>query len=98
GWLARRTLSEFAIWWECDPPDAGTRDVDEAPWTGMPPAMADMHTPEGKRRGTPFTILCGHPRAHVQLMRYVREHDWGWVRERVHSEPAVEGVVRTTMR
>ncbi|MGH2635748.1 MAG: hypothetical protein ACRDHU_06360 [Actinomycetota bacterium] len=89
GWLGRRALAEFAIWLEADPPRAGRRELDLMPWRGMPPATADLHTSEGRRAGTMITLLCGHPKGHLGLMRTVAAEGWLGVRARVHSEPVL---------
>ena len=91
GWIARRALSEFAIWLQADPPAGGPRTVDDAPWAGMPPAMADMHTLEGRRLRTLMTILCGAPEGHVALMEEVQALGWASVRELIHAEESLKG-------
>jgi hypothetical protein len=93
-YLGPRSLSEFAIWSIADPPPGGTRSVDEATWQGVPPAMADLHTREGRRRGTMITILCGHPDGHVGLMHAVDLDGWAGVRGFVHGEPILPGEIR----
>ncbi len=93
-WLGRRALSEFAIWLEADPPAGGKRSLDSHTWEGMPPAMADMHTPEGRRHKTLITILCGHPDGHIWLMDEVADVGWDWVRRGVHADEPLEGEIR----
>ena len=96
GRLGKRAFSEFAIWLEASPEAGGKRTLDRHRWRGVPPAMADMHTPEGRCLGTPLTRLCGHPDGHLWLMTEVSEVGWEGVRRRVHEEEPLEGEIRQT--
>jgi len=90
GWLAPRALAELGCYLEArtrvEIRPAGTRSLDENPWTGMPPAMADRHASEGRKGGTRETILSGTPNGHVALMRSVELFGWDVVRKSVHQD------------
>lgn len=86
-WIPPRALNCFWTWLELEPEREGTRDIDPRPFDGIPRAMADGHTYEGKHLGVDVTVLSGHYRQHRRLGRRVRE-DGGWesVREEVHAD------------
>jgi hypothetical protein len=68
------------------PSDAGvTRSVDRSPFLGIPAAMADKHTLEGKRLGTYGTVLSGFYEQHAAIARRVAAEGWGPLREEVHA-------------
>jgi hypothetical protein len=84
---------------------ATKRTVDMTPWKGMPPAIADMHTDEGRKlaplglhilasggkwKGSYLTILCGHPEGHNWLCRVISEGGWEAARKLVHDEEPLE--------
>lgn len=66
--------------------DTPRRPVDDHPWTGIPPAMADMHTVEGRNQKTFRTILSGDYGGHRWLAEEVAKVGWGGVREYVHGQ------------
>ncbi len=88
--LTPRALNVAWTWMEIEPQEGGTRTPDETPWSRMPAAMADMHTPEGRERGAFVTLLSGTYRQHARLAGLVAAEGWEGVRQRVH-----DGVVLT---
>lgn len=86
-WLPPRSLNCFYTWLKLAPDDANVRrGPDDTPWIGMPRAMADGHTYEGSRLGTPVTLLSGHYRNHAALAERVMNGGWDLVRKEVHAE------------
>lgn len=91
-WLPNRALNTFWTWLEIRPTDAGVRRrVDKAPWAGMPPAILDGHTYEGRRDRVVATVLSGDYNTHGELGKRVRRHGWGPIRREVHAEAIVKG-------
>ena len=90
-WLPLRSLNCWWTWLEMAPTDKGkTRRLDRTPWQGMPPAMIDSHTMEGKIRKVGATILSGHYHKHLELSVLVQDHGWEHIREIVHGAPRTE--------
>ena len=86
-WLPPRSLNCFYTWLKLAPDDANVRrGPDDTPWDGMPRAMADGHTYEGCRLGTPITLLSGHYHNHAALGERVRKEGWNLIRREVHAE------------
>ena len=82
-----RSLNCFYAWLKLNPSDAGKRRViDGATWKGMPSAMADGHTYEGRQRNKERTILSGHTENHRLLADRVKTEGWGKIRKEVHQE------------
>lgn len=74
------------------------RVADDHPWTGMPPAVADMHTIEGRQNKTFRTVLSGDYPGHKWLAKEVASKGWSGVRDMIHSEPVLVSkgaVIRT---
>jgi hypothetical protein len=85
-WLPPRSLNCFYTWLRLRPVDAGAkREIDDALLTGMPKAMADGHTVEGKALGAKVTVLSGHYSQHQALSKLVERGGWGEVRRQVHA-------------
>ncbi len=85
-WLPPRSYNCFWTWMEMDPHDFGiTRQIDLSPWAGMPEAMLDVHTPEGRERKRFTTILSGTYQQHHTIGQNVAENGWSVIREKVHS-------------
>ena len=90
--LPRRSFNCFWTWLKIAPADAGVvRTLDTWPWSGMPAAVIDGHTWEGRRKGVAQTIVSGHYECHRRLGLLVRARGGGWqaVREQVHREVLV---------
>lgn len=89
--LNPRALNVFWTWLHIHPTDSGKRRVlDNAPWRGMPAAVVDSHTYEGKVGKVGATILSGHYHKHRELSELVAAHGWDWVRAKVHDGPTVQ--------
>jgi hypothetical protein len=85
-YLPRRAWNVFWTWLELAPADEGVRrEVDATPWRGMPRAILDSHTTEGKARGVKITVASGHYQAHLHLAELVAAYGWPTVRRRVHA-------------
>ena len=85
--LSPRACNVFWTWHLMQPSDAGkTRDLDDTPWTGMPEAMLDSHTYEGKVARVDATVLSGHYAQHARLSKLVTDGGWQSVRSVVHSK------------
>jgi hypothetical protein len=92
-WLPKRAASNFAAWLKLMPTDAGVRrEIDTAPWIGMPVAMLDDHTAEGWRRA--FTCISGDVATHRRIGERVMTEGWALLRAEVHGvtepEPPLE--------
>lgn len=86
-WLPKRALNCFYTWLQLAPDDPGIRrEPDLAPWQGIPAAMLDGHTREGKSAGTAVTVLSGFYASHRKLARLVEAEGWEGVRQRVHGK------------
>ena len=71
------------------------RSLDPTPWSGMPPAVLDKHTPEGRKFRTRITVLSGSYENHRRLGELVGNHGWEGVRVEVHRDaPLTTGVLR----
>ncbi len=87
-WLSKRALNVWWTWLEMAPLDTGRKRIpDMTEWSGMPRAVVDAHTFEGKVADVGATILSGHYHKHLELSQHVEAHGWEWVREQVHSGP-----------
>lgn len=67
----------------------GTRDLDRTPWRGVPRAMCDLHTLEGRQQGRGATILSGTYPGHRRLGELVMTQGWEAVRSRVHAQRTI---------
>lgn len=88
-WLPLRSLNCFWTWQRLAPDlpaSSGIRDLDPAPYLGMPAAMIDGHTFEGKRRAIAGTVLSGSYSQHVEIARRVAKAGWKPIRAEVHAE------------
>jgi hypothetical protein len=82
-----RALNCWYTWLVIRPQDAGVkRAIDEAPWEGMPAAMADGHTYEVRQTKTRVTVVSGHYHQHRALGGLVRANGWAGVRGEVHAK------------
>lgn len=88
--LPPRSLNCVWTWLELDPQESGSREVDATEWTGVPAAMADMHTQEGRERGTFVTVLSGTYRQHARLAEMIAVEGWAGVRGRAHEGGTLE--------
>lgn len=95
-WLPPRALNCFYTWLKLrdEVPRDVTRPIDETPWTGIPEAMADSHTVEGRIARRRVTILSGHYSQHRELGRIVMEQGWRAVRAEVHSGAVIQPRVK----
>lgn len=85
-YLPDRIWNCFWTWLELKPEDQGAlRDVDESAWRGMPNAIIDSHTREGRRRRVEMTLVSGHYAAHLHLGELVLAHGWARIRREVHA-------------
>lgn len=97
--LSPRACNVFWTWHLMQPADEGIRrTLDETPWTGMPEAMLDSHTPEGRVAKRRMTILSGHYSQHAQLAQIVSEKGWEHVRRIVHGKTTVINVPKTLVQ
>ncbi len=88
-WLPGRAMNCFWTWLKLAPSDVrAQRAWDLTAWTGMPTAMLDSHTYEGKVGRTPVTVLSGHYFNHRRLARRVEADGWAPIRRQVHAERA----------
>lgn len=86
-WLPRRALNCFWTWLAIRPQDAGQRRAtDETGWQGIPLAVLDGHTLEGKRAGRVVTVLSGHYDNHATLAERVAREGWRGIRAETHAE------------
>jgi hypothetical protein len=87
-WLQSRAFADFDSWLLIQPEDAGqVRYLDPTPFTGMPTAVADLYTHEGKALRAGVTLLSGTIEQHRELARRVRaEGGWHGVRAETHHE------------
>lgn len=85
-YLPPRSLNCFFEWVKLGPVDAGKRrEIDPRDWSGMPLAMVDAHTYEGRQMGQAITVLSGHFENHETLARRVGIEGWSKVRKEVHE-------------
>lgn len=85
--LPPRALNCFYTWLKLSPQDSNVkRSLDNAPWVGVPMAIVDGHTYEGKRRGTLETLLSGTYSNHAVLGQRVMREGWSVIREEVHED------------
>jgi hypothetical protein len=85
-YLPARSWNCFWTWLELSPADEGARrEVDASTWRGMPSAILDSHTQEGRRRGVKMTVASGHYEAHLHLAELVHAQGWPRVRREVHA-------------
>jgi hypothetical protein len=90
-WPPPRALNVAWIWVQVAPTDhAPPREVDSAPWTGMPSCMADKHTYEGNARGTKVTLLSGTNAQQRRIAALVQEEGWSALRYAVHDGGKLE--------
>ncbi len=90
-WLPPRSLNCFWTWWQMrDRLYGGIREIDTTPFVGIPQAMADGHTLEGKQSGTMITVLSGHYAQHRLLGQIVLEKGWAEVRQIVHQQSVLQ--------
>jgi hypothetical protein len=97
-YLPPRSWNCFWTWLRLAPADEGVRrELDETPWRGMPKAMIDAHTAEGRRRRSGYTVVSGDYDTHRAIAELVEAQGWGELRARVHAElaePTVEAQTR----
>lgn len=87
-WLPARANNTFWTWLRLAPADAGvTRPIDTTPWRGMPAAMLDRHTLEGRKHG--YTILSGDYDTHRAIGRRVMVEGWDGLRREAHEDVVV---------
>jgi hypothetical protein len=97
-YLPPRTWNVFWSWLKLAPDDLDARrPVDETWWRGMPAAVIDSHTSEGRRRRVGYTVLSGDYATHRTMGVRVRASGWGPLRAEVHRELA-EPTPATQMR
>ena len=88
-WLPPRSLNCWYTWLIIQPADAGQeRTIDATPWAGMPTAILDGHTYEGKETGRKQTILSGHYEQHLRIAGIVAGEGWEPIRREVHGQHA----------
>lgn len=75
----------------------GRRSLDRTPFRGIPLAMVDLHTCEGRQQGRGATILSGTYAGHRRLGQSVRAYGWGRVRSEVHAERTIGTQVQLSM-
>jgi len=73
-----------------DIPKGRVRALDTTDYAGVPPAMLDGHTREGRQLGQQTTILSGSYDQHRTLGRLVRDMGWLEVRTRVHEPDPIQ--------
>lgn len=85
--LPPRALNCFYTWLKIAPQDSNVkRSLDDVAWTGVPLAIADGHTYEGKVRGTLETLLSGTYSNHTVLGKRVMKEGWSQIRRSTHSQ------------
>lgn len=93
--LPSRSLNCFYTWMKLRPNDTGVmRNLDEAPWRGMPKVMLDGHTLEGWRLGQRVALLSGSYEQHRIIGRRVMREGWEPIRAEAHEEIAQPKVGR----
>lgn len=84
--LPPRALNCFCTWLKLSPQELDVkRTLDDAQWTGVPMAIVDGHTYEGKVRGTLETSLSGTYYNHAVLGQRVVREGWSGIRKEVHT-------------
>lgn len=84
-----RAVNCFYTWQRIAPQDAGVRrEPDPARWQGMPIAVLDGHTQEGRKYRQRITLLSGHYVNHARLAMLVAEFGWDYIRSEVHRRHA----------
>lgn len=82
-----RALNCFYTWLKLAAQDVNLRrPLDDASWIGVPKAIADGHTYEGKRIGTLQTLLSGTYGNHAVLGQRVLSESWAIVRAEFHAQ------------
>ena len=89
-WLPMRSLNCFYTWLQVRPSRGGFRTVDEHGWAGMPVAVLDGHTQEGKAAGCRMTALSGHYENHRRLGDRVLSEGWEPLRREIHGSTLPE--------
>ena len=85
--LAPRALNCFYAWLKLKPQDVNARrSLDDARWMGVPKAIGDCHTYEGKILRTLETVLSGTYENHAVLGKRVMSEGWAVVRTDFHAE------------
>jgi hypothetical protein len=96
-YLPPRAWNVFWTWLRLEPDDLDARrPLDDTPWGGMPAAVIDAHTTEGRRRRTGYTSLSSDYETHRVIGVRVRANGWGPLRTEVHAELA-ERVLHGTL-
>jgi hypothetical protein len=87
--LPPRSLNCFYTWIRLRPNDTGVRrKLDDALWRGMPKAMLDGHTLEGKWLGQRVGFLSGDYAQHRVIGQRVMREGWDPIRAEAHEEIA----------
>jgi hypothetical protein len=86
-WLPKRAYANFSAWLALKPTDEGVRrELDPAPWMGVPVVAIDLHTGEGRQRRAGVTLLSGTCEQHRLLgERVMREGGWSLIRAEAHA-------------
>jgi len=85
-WLPPRAYNCFYTWLKMAPDLIGVRrEIDKTKWAGVPAAVVDGHTREGRDLGRRITILSGHYENHLKLGQMVGKIGWAKVRKMVHA-------------
>jgi len=88
--LPPRSLNCFYTWLKLEPQDVNrTRTLDEHVWVGVPTAIADGHTYEGKKLGMLETLLSGSYSNHAVFGHRVMMEGWAAIRSEFHGETLV---------
>ncbi len=91
-WLPPRSLNCFWTWWQMvSKITRMARSVDNAPFVGIPLAMMDGHTAEGKKERATTSVLSGSYAQHRKLGQMIKTHGWEKVRQLVHEQPVIRG-------
>jgi len=91
-YISKRMEENLYEWWKFkDRIQPGVmRSIDEAPWTGIPIDMADVHTKEGCDSKRFHTILSGSEPGLKMLEQAVIAKGWESVRADIHSKPVIK--------
>ena len=85
--LPPRALNCFYTWLKLSPQDSNVkRSLDDASWAGVPKAIVDGHTYEGKKLGRVETAFSGTYVNHAILGQRVVSEDWSPIRKEVHAD------------
>lgn len=89
-WVNPRIANCLYTWLKIAPQDVGVRrSAFKMEWNGMPLAILDGHTYEGKQMKHEITLLSGHYENHRKIGRIVMSEGWDVLRENLKKDDTI---------